>query len=93
MIKTLFTAHPASVGETYGEHFVVASGFSARLFTAAIVCAVHALLPFLFEKTGSRIITELYARMVANRVRTGAAAPEARGLAPSMLARSRAALL
>jgi len=33
-----------------------------------MVCLVHALLPFLFVKTGSRIIMELNERMVANRV-------------------------
>jgi hypothetical protein len=71
MIKQLFTTHPASVGETYGEHMAAAGGFSVRLFAAAIVCGVHALLPFLFERTGSRIITELHSKMVTNRVRKG----------------------
>lgn len=65
----LFTEHPESVGETYGEHFVVASTFSLRLLGGALCCAVHAVFPFLFEKTGSRIITELHDRMVANRSR------------------------
>jgi len=66
-LQTLFIQHPASVGETYGEHMVSAGGFAARLAVAAGVCAVHALLPFLFEKTGSRLVTELYGRMVAHR--------------------------
>jgi hypothetical protein len=83
MIKQLFTEHPASVGETYGEHLVAAGGFSGRLFIAAMVCGVHALLPFLFEKTGSAIITELHDKMVANRVRAGKSAPAAPGPAAS----------
>jgi hypothetical protein len=33
---------------------------------------VHALLPFLFEKTGSRAITALHDRMVVNRQRHAA---------------------
>lgn len=73
-LKCKFTDHPASVGETYGEHFVTAMSFSLSLFRAAFVCAVHALLPFLFEKTGSECINELHDRMVTNRHRAGQAA-------------------
>jgi len=75
--KTLFTAHPASVDETYGEHFVMASGFGWKMLLGALACFAHALLPFCFEKTGSAIITGLHDRMVVNRNRktrlTGAA--------------------
>ncbi|MEM9208524.1 MAG: DUF6356 family protein [Pseudomonadota bacterium] len=73
-IKRKFTEHPESVGETYGQHFVSAMSFSVTLLKAAAVCGVHALLPFLFEKTGSRCVTELYDRMVANRDRRPEAA-------------------
>ncbi len=68
-LKTLFTEHPASVGETYSEHFVMASGFSLSLFKAAFFCAVHAVLPFMFEKAGSNAIRELHERMVTHRDR------------------------
>jgi len=68
-----FTEHPASVGETYTEHLVSAMGFAGALLRAACCCAVHALLPFLFEKTGSSLITELHDRMVTNRSRLAAA--------------------
>ncbi len=63
-----FTDHPRSVGESYWEHLGVASSFSAKLLLAALACMMHALLPFLFVKTGSQMITELHDRMVANRV-------------------------
>ena len=63
------TEHPATVGETYGEHFVTAMGFGLALFKAAFCCVVHAILPFMFEKTGSMCITELHERMVTNRSR------------------------
>lgn len=66
-LKTKFTEHPATVGETYGEHFVSAMGFSLGMLRAAFCCAVHAVLPFLFVKTGSDCITELHDRMVTNR--------------------------
>ena len=66
-LKTKFTEHPATVGETYGEHFVSAMGFSLAMLRAAFCRAVHAVLPFLFVKTGSECITELHDRMVTNR--------------------------
>ncbi|MBB3065237.1 DUF6356 family protein [Limibacillus halophilus] len=69
MIRRLFTAHPAAVSETYGEHFGTASGFALKLFLASLACAIHAVLPFLFEKTGSHMINELHDRMVRNRAR------------------------
>ena len=69
-VKQKFTEHPATVGETYGEHFVSAMGFSLSMLRAAFCCAVHAVLPFMFEKTGSDCITGLYDRMVANRSRS-----------------------
>ena len=68
-LKAKFTEHPASVGETYGQHFVTAAGFSLSLFKAAFVCAIHAVLPFMFEKAGSQCITGLHDRMVTNRSR------------------------
>ena len=49
----LFTEHPASVGETYGEHLVMASGFGFRMILGGMACLIHGLLPFLFVKTGS----------------------------------------
>lgn len=69
MLKTLFTAHPASVDESYLEHMGVALSFSARLLFAAIVCLIHAFLPFLFVRTGSQTIGQLHDRMVVNRHR------------------------
>ena len=65
----LFTDHPESVGESYSEHLVTATGFGTRLVLTGLACLVHALLPFLFVKTGSQQIAALYERMVANRRR------------------------
>lgn len=61
-IVTLFTAHPKSVDESFGEHFLFATKFSLALFAAAGAALVHAILPFLFEKTASRIVARLYDR-------------------------------
>jgi Family of unknown function (DUF6356) len=62
-----FTAHPQSVGETYTQHFGTAMWFSVRMLLAGFACMVHAVLPFMFVRTGSRAITELNDRMIANR--------------------------
>lgn len=63
----LFTQHPASVGESYSEHMVSALGFSWRLFYAAVLCFIHAVLPFLFLKGASVQVGILHDRMIANR--------------------------
>jgi len=69
MLSELFTRHPASVGETYTEHMHVAAGFGLRLLLASMACFVHALLPFLFERTGSTAIQALHGSMVMSRLR------------------------
>ena len=61
-LTNLFTAHPASVDESFGEHFFFAARFAGLLFLAAGAALVHAILPFLFEKTASRIVAQLYQR-------------------------------
>lgn len=69
MRRPSFTEHPASVGESYLEHMSVAAWFGWRMLAASLACFVHALLPFLFTRTGSRAVTELHERMVRNRAR------------------------
>lgn len=68
-IAKLFSEHPASVGESYLEHFGQASGFGLRMIVGGIACLLHGFLPFWFEKTGSNQIRLLHDRMVANRQR------------------------
>ena len=50
MLVKLFTDHPNSVDESYFEHLLVASSFGVTMIFYGILCFVHALLPFLFEK-------------------------------------------
>ncbi|MBL8379930.1 MAG: hypothetical protein JNM79_18820 [Burkholderiales bacterium] len=64
-----FTRHPQSVGETWGQHAQAASGFAWRLQWAALAAAVHAIFPFLCEKTASNQIRLLHERMVTHRDR------------------------
>jgi hypothetical protein len=62
-----FTAHPATVGETYTQHLVMASSFGWRMVVAGAACMLHGLFPFLFVRTGSRTVAELNERMIAAR--------------------------
>jgi hypothetical protein len=64
-----FRAHPATVGETYGEHFGVASSFGFTLIRAGLACLIHGIFPFLFTTTGRRAIEDLHRRMVTHRDR------------------------
>ncbi len=62
MLKRLFIDHPASVDESYFQHAAFAGRFSLALFGAAFAALIHAVLPFLFERTASRTVARLYAR-------------------------------
>ena len=80
MIRRFFTEHPASVGETYFEHQRTAFGFALAMLGGGCACAVHAVLPALFTRTGSRTVEHLHRRMIENRARP---AREARSAAAS----------
>jgi len=67
--KRLFTDHPATVNETYGQHFMAAAGFGFRMIWGGLVCLVHAVIPGAFCNKGSDMIRELHERMVTNRRR------------------------
>jgi Family of unknown function (DUF6356) len=41
-LRDLFTDHPRSVGETYGDHMLVALSFAGPLTKAAAAALVHA---------------------------------------------------
>ena len=69
MKTSLFTAHPASVDETYWEHLGVALSFAWTLLAASLACLIHAVFPFLFVATGSSMIAGLNERMVTGRRR------------------------
>ena len=72
MIDRYFREHPRSVDETYLQHLHTASWFAVNMTLAGLACFIHALVPHLFQKTGSVVIERLYDRMVVNRRRTSA---------------------
>ena len=67
--QRLFTDHPASVNETYGQHFGNAAGFGFRMIWGGIVCLIHAVLPGVYCTKASEMIGELHDRMITNRRR------------------------
>jgi hypothetical protein len=69
MMRVLFTEHPATVGESYGVHLRHASEFGFRMIAGSLALAVHAVFPFLFTRTGSRVIASLHDDMITNRAR------------------------
>jgi hypothetical protein len=67
MQRVSFTAHPASVGESYLQHLRHAAGFAGSMIKGGLAVLVHAVMPFMFVKTGSGVIADLNTRMVTNR--------------------------
>ncbi|MEO8849715.1 MAG: DUF6356 family protein [Casimicrobiaceae bacterium] len=72
-----FTAHPATVGETYAQHFHFALRFGTLMTLGGLAALVHALLPFCFVTTAGRISDELVAMRAVARSRGGAGKPPA----------------
>ena len=52
--------HYQSVNETYLEHMKIAFKISFELLCAAIMAAVHAVVPAFFQKGASKKIIKLY---------------------------------
>jgi len=71
-MATQLGKHLQDVGASYDEHFVHAGRYGLVLIGAGLACLVHAVLRFLFEKTGSRGISQLHAHMAGR----GRMAPE-----------------
>lgn len=72
MLKRLFLDHPASVGESYPEHFGVATRFGLTMIGAGLAALVHGVLPAAFKTTGSRTVIRLNQQIVDKRAAAGA---------------------
>jgi hypothetical protein len=62
-VKSAFLRHPCAVDESYGQHMAFALRFAGKLFLAALAALVHAVFPFLFERTASRMIDSMHAQI------------------------------
>ena len=67
MFARLFVDHPASVGESYAQHFAAAARVGVKLAVAAAACFIHALVPGLCKTTGSTAILKLHDEIVPRR--------------------------
>lgn len=72
MLDRYFLAHPRTVDEDYVTHMGHSLFFARHLLIAGLAALVHAVVPSLFERTGSTRIAMLYDRMVSNRRRIAA---------------------
>lgn len=70
-IRSWFSEHPASVDETYSEHFMVALGFSRRLAAASGAALVHAFCPSLCTTTASDRVKEMCDEMMSRHTIAG----------------------
>jgi hypothetical protein len=68
-VRNPFTAHPHDVGETYLEHGVFACRYGAKMTWGGVAAFIHGILPFMFQKTGSRITRELNETLDASAAR------------------------
>ncbi len=62
------TTHMVAIDKTHGQNFLNAGYYFVMLLTAAICTLIHAVLPFLFESTSSRIILKLHGKMTARKL-------------------------
>ena len=72
MFRRLFLDHPASVGESYAEHFGVAARFGTAMLGAGAAALIHAVLPVAFKTTGSRTVMRLHRQIVDKRAAAAA---------------------
>lgn len=68
-IERAFTQHPSEAGETYLQHLRFTLFLSARSLLVGMVILVHGLFPFLFTRTASAHIGQLYLIMRARAPR------------------------
>jgi phytoene dehydrogenase-like protein len=67
MFRRLFLDHPATVGESYAEHFGVAGRFGMTMIKGGMGALVHAFVPALCKTHGSDTVAELHRQMVLKR--------------------------
>ena len=54
-----FIRHPHSMGETYFQHLKFAMAFGMYMIIGGVACIIHAIFPFLFQKTGSNYLLKM----------------------------------
>jgi hypothetical protein len=67
MLYKFFLDHPATVGESYSEHFGVASGFGLSMISGGICAVIHAIIPRYFETAASDTVMHLHDKLISKR--------------------------
>jgi hypothetical protein len=67
VISRIFLDHPKTVGETYREHFGVATGFGGAMIAGGIKAVLHGFFPNIFQTAGSDTVRRLHAILVEKR--------------------------
>lgn len=62
-----YSRHLVETGESYLTHAAFALRIAVWCALASVVIVIHALLPFLFENTGSRLLCRIDAALKARR--------------------------
>lgn len=55
-IHRAFKEHPDTVGETYVGHAKQANRIGWMMIAGGIACVIHGIFPFLYTRTGSKMI-------------------------------------
>ncbi len=71
MPARLFTDHCAYDRRKLFRAYARGCPLCGQLFSASIVCFIHALIPGIFTGTGSRMVMHLHDGMVSKRTRPG----------------------
>ena len=69
----LFTAHPRSLGMSWGSHGLGAIRIGGELIAAGVACVIHAIVPGWFTETAGRTVVRLHDHM--QKRKAGAANP------------------
>jgi Family of unknown function (DUF6356) len=67
MIRRIFLDHPRTVGESYWEHFRVATGFGGAMIVGGVKAVLHGFFPNVFQTAGSDTVRKLHAILVEKR--------------------------
>jgi hypothetical protein len=51
--------HLKEANETYIQHFIKAAGFGIKSIAIGIILLIHAIIPCLFERTGSAMLQRI----------------------------------
>jgi hypothetical protein len=65
MITRYFREHPQSVGESYVGHAKQANRIGWVMIAGGLACLIHAVFPFLYPRTASKMIR--YLSLVARK--------------------------